>query len=242
MNIIKLNATSSTNDYLKKISVEKCLENYTSVMAQYQTNGRGQMGSKWKSDSGKNLISSILVDIDGLIISEQFYLSMAVSLAIISAIERKAMRSFTIKWPNDILAVHHKIAGILIENVLQEDEIKYSVVGIGINLNQTYFPGLPNATSLKKCTGREITPEEMLKEILRQLPYYVAYIGDKNFEELRNMYLMKLYKFQRPTMFTSRGVVFIGKIVDVTSVGELVVQLENNQCKNFAMKEINFAK
>ncbi len=242
MNIIKLNAISSTNDYLKKLVAITEVCNYTSVIAQFQTNGRGQMGSKWVSESGKNLISSILIKDISLKTSNRFYLSMAVSLAVIAAIEQKTMRSFFIKWPNDILSSHKKIAGILIENTINEEEIKHSVVGIGINLNQMYFKNLPNASSIKKCVGKEILPQKMLEEILNQLPHYMKYIEGKNYRTLKKMYLLKLYRFNRPTMFTSQKKVFLGKIIDVTSEGKLVIELENGRYRKFEAKEVCLAK
>ncbi len=242
MNIIKLGAISSTNDYLRKLVATKEIKNYTSVIAQFQTNGKGQMGNGWVSEFGKNLITSILVSDVPLKISNRFYLSMAVSLAVISAIEQKTRQSFTIKWPNDILSSHKKIAGILIENTLKEEEIRHSIVGIGVNLNQMLFKNLPNASSVKKCTGKEIAPEDLLREILSQLPYYIKYLEEKEYDELQEIYLLKLYRFNRPTMFTSRGKMFLGKIVTVTPEGKLVIELENHQRKQFAVKEVAFAR
>lgn len=242
VNIIKLNAISSTNDYLKELATTKTIANYTAVMAQFQTSGRGQMGRTWHSDSGKNLITSILIKITSLKTCNQFYLNMAISLAITAAIELKTKKYFTIKWPNDIMSDNLKVAGILIENMIAEGTIKHSIAGIGINLNQTYFKGIPNASSLKNITGKNVSPQNLLKEILAQLPFYINYIENKEFEVIKNMYLLKLYKFQKPAMFKANSGVFLGKITDVTSEGKLVIQLENNSIKTFGLKEIKLAR
>ncbi|MBS9766363.1 MAG: biotin--[acetyl-CoA-carboxylase] ligase [Flavobacteriaceae bacterium] len=242
MNIIKLSAISSTNDYLKDLIAVKELDNYTAIITPFQTKGRGQMGSTWVSEFGKNLITSILIKDISLTTSNRFYLSMAVSLAVVSAIEQKTRQSFSIKWPNDILSARKKIAGILIENTINEGQIRHSIVGIGLNLNQMKFKNLPNASSVKKCTGKEITPKEMLKEILKQLPHYIKYIEEKNYETLQTMYLEKLYRFNRPTMFSSNGKIFLGKIITVSPQGKLVIELENHQQKKFTIKEVDFAK
>lgn len=242
MNIIKLNAISSTNEYLKKLIAVKTVPNYTTITAQFQTNGKGQMGKSWFSEKGKNLICSILVNIHDFNTRNQFYLNMAVSLATVSAIESKTMRSFLIKWPNDILSAHKKVAGILIENILFEDKIKHSIVGIGINLNQTEFVGIPDASSLKNITKKSFSQELILNEILKQLPYYINYVSRKDFISLKNMYLLKLYRFERPAMFTNFNTTFLGKIIDINSEGELVVQTEKSGTKSFGLKEIAFAK
>lgn len=242
MNIIKLNAISSTNEYLKKLIAVKTVPNYTTITAQFQTNGKGQMGKSWFSEKGKNLICSILINVSDFNTRNQFYLNMAVSLATVSAIENKTMRSFLIKWPNDILSAHKKVAGILIENILFEDKIKHSIVGIGINLNQTEFVGIPDASSLINITKKSFSQELILNEILKQLPYYINYVSRKDFVSLKNMYLLKLYRFERPAMFTNFNTTFLGKIIDINSEGELVIQTEKNGTKSFGLKEIAFAK
>ena len=118
MNIIKLNAIESTNLYLKKLAVEKAVESYTVVTARYQSAGRGQMGSAWLSEKGKNLTFSILIKFSKFEIEHQFYLSMAISLGLLAAIRVHIASPLFIKWPNDILADKDKLAGILIENII----------------------------------------------------------------------------------------------------------------------------
>ena len=140
MNIIKLNAIESTNLYLKKLAVEKELESYTVVSANYQSAGRGQMGANWHSEIGKNLTFSILIKFDTFEIERQFYLSMAVSLGLLAAIRFHIMSPLFVKWPNDILADKEKLAGILIENIVSGNAIKQTVIGIGLNVNQEQFP------------------------------------------------------------------------------------------------------
>ena len=82
MNIIKLDAIDSTNEYLKQLISNKLHQNYTVVTTNFQTNGKGQMGSTWSSEAGKNLTMSILVQ-DVLNNSQDmFYFNMAVALSV----------------------------------------------------------------------------------------------------------------------------------------------------------------
>ena len=177
MNIIKLNAIDSTNSYLKELAQKSTLENFTVVLAKQQTLGRGQLGTTWVSDQGKNLTFSLLVNFNNFNIQDQFYLSMAVSLGLISALRAYIGMSLKIKWPNDILAEKDKLAGILIENVLKGPIIHHSIIGIGLNVNQLEFPtDIGNVTSLKKLTGINFNNDELLNEILNSIKKYIFFL------------------------------------------------------------------
>ncbi|MFA5297446.1 MAG: biotin--[acetyl-CoA-carboxylase] ligase [Lutibacter sp.] len=243
MNIIKLNAIESTNLYLKRLAVKNEVESYTVVSANYQTAGRGQMGSTWHSESGKNLIFSVLINFYTFEVVHQFYLSMAVSLGILEAIRTHISLPLFIKWPNDILAGKEKLAGILIENIINGHYIKQSVIGIGLNVNQEQFPStLKNSTSLKKCSGIFFDTDLLLSEIVLLIEKFVGFVERKEFEKLKELYLKSLYKFEIPSMFEDKnGNIFLGKIVDIFEDGKLVVALENEETCKFNLKEIKFA-
>lgn len=243
MNIIKLNAIESTNLYLKKLAVEKNTESYTVVTANYQTSGRGQMGATWHSETGKNLTFSILIKFDAFKIEHQFYLSMAVALGLLAVIRTHISSPLFVKWPNDILADKAKLAGILIENMVNGNFIKQTVIGIGLNVNQEQFPAtIGNVTSLKKLAGKSFDTDLLLAEVITSIQDFVGYIDRNEFQKLKEFYIKSLYKFQKPAMFEDmQGNVFLGKIVDVFDDGKLVVALENEKTRKFNFKEIKFA-
>ena len=243
MNIIKLNAIDSTNSYLKELVQKSVLDTFTVVVAKEQTLGRGQLGTTWVSEQGKNLTFSLLIRFSDFKIQDQFYLSMAVSLGLISALKQFVGVSLKIKWPNDILAEKDKIAGILIENILRSSVINYSIIGIGLNVHQETFPrNIENVTSLKKISGTIFNEDELLYSILNSIKKYVKFIEEEAFEGLKKMYLAELYKINTPAMFEDKkGVVFLGKIISVDKNGRLVVELENETTRKFNLKEIKFA-
>jgi BirA family biotin operon repressor/biotin-[acetyl-CoA-carboxylase] ligase len=243
MNIIKLNAIESTNLYLKKLAVEKDTESYTVVTANYQSEGRGQMGANWHSEIGKNLTFSILIKFDTFEIEHQFYLSMAVSLGLVVAIRHYISTPLFVKWPNDILADKDKLAGILIENMISGNLIKQTVIGIGLNVNQEQFPStIGKVTSLKKITGNSFDTEPLLESIVISIQNFVGYIERKEFQKLKELYLKSLYRFQKPAMFEdNNGAIFLGKIVDVFEDGKLVVELKDEKTRKFNLKEIKVA-
>jgi len=243
MNIIKLNAIDSTNSFIKNLANKKALENYTVVMAEHQTLGRGQVGTTWISNKGKNLTFSVLISVENLRIENQFYLSMAVSLGILEALNRDVKIPLMVKWPNDILSDKDKVAGILIENILAGVTIRQSIIGIGLNVNQTVFPTeIGPATSLKNLTGKNYDRDDLLRKIINSIQYYVKFLEDYKFDDLKKLYLESLYKFEKPMMFEDKeGVIFLGKIIDVDENGRLVIELENETARKFSLKEIKFA-
>lgn len=243
MYIIKLNAIESTNGYLKELTAKKKLENFTVVVAEQQTKGRGQMGTVWLSEEGKNLTFSLLVNFDDFNISNQFYLSMAVSLGVLTTLKSLTNTSFYIKWPNDILAEKDKIAGILIENIIGGHLIKQSIIGIGLNVNQVAFCNtIKDVTSLKNISGKFTDKEMLLKKIVLEIKHFVNYINKREFKQLKKMYLMRLFKLNMPSMFIDKDEkLFLGKIIDVSNDGKLVVELEDETTRKFSLKEIKFA-
>jgi BirA family biotin operon repressor/biotin-[acetyl-CoA-carboxylase] ligase len=243
MKLIKLNAIDSTNLYLKQLVAKNDCEDYTVVQAEYQHEGRGQMGTTWSSDKGKNLIFSVLINFKSFKVQDQFYLSMAISLAMVKVLNSTVKNSLLIKWPNDILAVNDKLAGILIENILGGNGIKKSIIGIGLNVNQLEFPkNIPNVTSLQQLTGHNYNTRELLNKSIEAIKFYVQFVEKKEFKLLKEQYLKYLYKFKIPAMFKDTSEqVFLGKIIDIAEDGRLKIELENEKIRKFNLKEIKFA-
>ena len=241
MKIYKLSAISSTNDYLRELVFTKNAPNYTVVTTDYQTSGKGQFKNKWHSEKGKNLLFSILVEFKGLKINDQAYLNFAISLAVYDVLITY-LPTVKIKWPNDILSRHKKIAGILIENSVKNGRLQHSIIGIGLNVNQINFPlNLPNATSLKKELVHSFNRDKLLEKIVLSVQKKIALLKNESFSILKETYLKHLYKINKPTMFQDlEQNRFMGKIIDVSNEGLLKVELENETIREFAVKEIAF--
>jgi BirA family biotin operon repressor/biotin-[acetyl-CoA-carboxylase] ligase len=147
-NLIELDITDSTNEYSKKLIKKGPVEEGTVILADFQTKGKGQKDGYWESEKGKNLTFSIILYPNFLDIQKQFYLSMSISIGIVEFLSHLSVKS-KIKWPNDICINNKKVAGILIENSIKRNIISSSIIGIGINVNQTEFKSsAPNPTSL----------------------------------------------------------------------------------------------
>lgn len=239
MHIIKLNATDSTNTYLKELSTKENIVDFTCIVTKHQTKGRGQMGTFWDSEPGKNLVFSVFKDLKEYNIENPFLISIVVTLSILESLESKNIPELSIKWPNDIMSGAKKICGILIENVIKKSNFYSSVIGIGMNVNQTNFASLPNASSLKIVTGEDFNIDDLLLSVLNNLKSNFFYLTKNHQLQLRQKYEAKLYKKNESSTFkTSNGSLFHGAIIGISELGKLIISLEKGGNKEFDLKEI----
>lgn len=238
MNVIKLNAINSTNDYLKELLAKQYVENFTAVVAEYQTAGRGQMGAGWLVEPGKNLTFSVLIKDLLLNAKSVFMLNAAVAVSCAQAMEIYAIPDVCVKWPNDILAGNKKIGGILVENSIKSHGEIYSVAGIGINVNQENFDGLPKASSLSKITGQAYDVEIIMTEIIKCLKRNTALLMHGEQESIWQSYQDKLYKKDVPMPFEKDGNRFMGIIKQVSRNGKLQVLHQDDSIAEYGIKEV----
>ena len=242
MYLFKLNATDSTNSYLKQLSRNEKLGKWTVVTAKFQTKGRGQKGAVWESESGKNLMCSILVKLDGVKAEDQFMLNCAVSTGIHHYLKRYNLPKLTVKWPNDIMSVSRKLGGILIENTLFKGEISQSIIGIGINVNQESFSDdLPAAVSLKQLTGSEIDLEIFLQDLLNSIQNKFDLVFDRRYDELKSLYEAHLYRKDKVRTYKNfKGEQFSGIIRGVNDQGTLQIEREDGTMDTYNFKEVTY--
>ena len=240
MHIIKLNAIDSTNAYLKAISVKKVPKDFTVVVAEEQTKGRGQMGAHWQSETSKNLTLSLFKEVSLLKVEQQFYISKVAALAIIKTLEILNIPKLSIKWPNDILSANKKISGVLIENVIKNNKLQGSIVGIGLNINQKFFNNLPKASSLHLLTGVVYNKDEVMSMLLKQLEFYFKKLESLSFKDISEEYESLMFRINKPSTFKGLNETqFIGYIKGVSEEGKLQILLEDDIVKAFDLKEVS---
>lgn len=238
MQIIKLNAIDSTNSFLREMIYNEVVVDYTIVVAKHQTKGRGQMGTVWNSDDGKNLMFSMFKDLSMHDVEFPFYISMAMSLAVFKTLKTLNIPDLSIKWPNDILSADKKICGILIENVIK-NKLNSTIIGVGLNVNQTQFKGIPKASSLKNITGVNYNLDEILHGIIKHTKAYSNLLQKGFYDVVKNEYEVNLFRKNKPSTFkNAEGEMFPGFIIGVTKYGKLQVLLEDEIIKKFDLKEI----
>lgn len=242
MKIIKLESINSTNTFLKELSKTTDVENFTIVVAKNQTQGRGQHESWWISEPDKNLMFSVFLNNLKLKIDAKKYLNYAVSLAIFETLNSKKIPNLSIKWPNDILSENKKLCGVLIENSITKSWIRNSIIGIGLNVNQEYFPEtLTHVTSIKNILNKETDLDSLMVEICNKLKKFLQILDEKNYVLLEEDYLKALYKIHKPALFKDmNGIFFMGIIRKIATSGNVVIELEDETFKEFGVKEISF--
>jgi BirA family biotin operon repressor/biotin-[acetyl-CoA-carboxylase] ligase len=238
--VIKLNEVDSTNNYANALLAAAPSLEEKVIYAQYQLKGRGQAGNSWEADAGKNLTFSLLLYPRHLKAYEQFYLLEAVSLAIIDFLKENKI-SACIKWPNDILADGQKIAGILIEHSVMGNSLYHSVIGIGLNVNQTNFKAMTyQATSMQMLLQNKFAIEELLEVLLEKLHLRINSVKNSEFDAVHEQYIKNLYLYKQWSKFKAANEIFEGKITNVLPTGELEITLTNNDKQLFLFKEIQF--
>lgn len=239
MKIIKLNAIDSTNTYLKNISREVPLTEDIVVVAEVQTQGRGQMGTKWHSKIGQSLTFSVLKRFRGLPIANQPMITFAVSIAIYKVLQKLQIPGVSIKWPNDIMSYQQKLCGILIENQLEGATITASVIGIGLNVNETEFEQLPQATSMRLASGIIFNLEEVLHLVSETVLLQLEELDVGKVNGLKESYEAVLFRKNKVTAFQDdQGVQFNGIIKGVTDTGELLLEIEDESLQKYELKQL----
>jgi BirA family biotin operon repressor/biotin-[acetyl-CoA-carboxylase] ligase len=239
LNIIKLNAIDSTNTYLKQMVVHTRVEDELVVTTTRQEKGRGQQGAVWESQVGKSLACSLFKRLEGFQVGEQFLLNMLVSLGILDALQQLAIPKVSIKWPNDIMSHGQKLAGVLIENQIKGKFIDSSIIGIGLNVNETSFAKLPQATSLKLVTGATFSIEEALQKVAESIFERLKVIQLSDTKTIKNSYHENLFRKDKVSVFeTSNGERKNGIITGVSRQGKLRVSHEDEQIIEYGLKEI----
>lgn len=242
-NTVTLKEVDSTNSWLKQsLSKSEPLPEGTVIMAEAQFAGRGQTQNAWHSQPGKNLTFSILLNPRFIEVQRQFNLNMAISLALNDVLTNYFGNRATIKWPNDSYIDNEKIAGILIENLVQGNQIKHAIIGIGLNVNQTDFPSiLQNVTSFKKILHIDYDLHVLKNEICRSVEARYLQLKAGKYSALKKDYLDKLYLMNVWAYFKIKGLTVAGKICGVSDEGFLQVETEAG-LQQFGFKEIEFVK
>ena len=225
-----IKATNSTNSLMKEMLAKgEWPEGERFLYTGYQTAGRGQTGNSWESEADKNLLCSILLPPN----KNLYFLNIAVGVAIIRLISEP----LTIKWPNDIYWRDKKLAGILVENAIIGNEVKYSIAGIGLNLNQTKFVSdAPNPVSLKQITGKEYDIERLMSLLFET----VQSVLNESEQEVWAYYKSHLYRREGFWPFEDKNGRFEAAIQNVLPTGEIVLCDRQGKERIYEFKQIRY--
>ena len=255
MKITHFKNIDSTNSYLQNLldKGEDVADNV--VVTDFQTSGKGQGRNVWQSENGKNLLFSIALDMSFLKAEDQFLLTQMVSVAMINVLKKYLPEeNLFIKWPNDIYFNNRKIAGILIKNEIKGMMLGTSIIGIGLNVNQTDFDeSLPNPISMKMITGKDYDLEEILLAISCQLSAVSNYVNRQQttdnrpcitfnfqFSTFNSQYTSYLYRYNQWAFYEHEGDVKEMMITGYDRFGRLILKEKNDREVVCDLKEIVF--
>ena len=235
--IYHFDTTASTNDDARN---EKYCEGDV-VWADFQTAGRGQRGHEWHSRKGENLTFSVVLEPTFVPIAEQFSVSEVVALSLVDMLAEYGIEA-KIKWTNDIYVGDRKLVGILIEHSLAPSSLRRTIVGVGINVNQTEFDAsLPNPVSMAQLLGKELDAEAVLNCFIGHLQHNYELLHSGAKEELHDRYNALLYrKNEYHTYALPSGDKFSAKIVGTAPSGALCLEDEAGTTKDYLFKEVEF--
>ena len=236
MKLIKLNAIDSTNEYIK-LNKSFFSQNSLAVYSFNQTNGKGQRGKKWISESYKNTCISFYFR--DLTPSKDTLLktSLYTALTALEFLKSYNIPDLKIKWPNDIMSGNKKIAGILIETTLVKNKINDIIIGIGFNVNQTDFDVLRDATSMKILKNKSFNLHIISKEFIEKFYSFEDKISNLSKDKLIEKFCSCLYGIREKRKFAIGEKVFQGIILGITENYMLIVELDN-QVKHYDNEQI----
>lgn len=217
----------STNSFAAELVKKNNANHGMIVFTTNQTRGKGQREKVWVSEPKKNLTFSLIIKTDFLLVSEQFFLSMAISNAVLEYLNKKLEgldATALVKWPNDVLINDKKVAGILIENTINTNSLGWSIVGIGINLNQEKFDLLHPTNflpiSLKHLLKKELNIYSELELLAEYIEKWIFKLSNREFKYVLERYKHCLWNTGRAIKFENRdNEIITGVFLDIDESG-----------------------
>jgi BirA family biotin operon repressor/biotin-[acetyl-CoA-carboxylase] ligase len=237
--IINLTDCHSTNEVALSMVRSGLINEGTLVIAYNQSRGKGQRGNLWESKPGLNLTFSLILFPSFLSINDQFILNMAIAIGVKQGL-KKYVNDIEVKWPNDFYYKGKKLGGMLLENRLKGQYLDHSIIGLGINVNQTDF-NIPGAISLKEILGEELDLNDVLSEILKHIEKWYLHLKTKSFKSIKETYQNMLYLYDKWATYDD-GEIFSGKITGVGNFGHLEMRKQNGEYIRYELKQIRLIR
>jgi len=223
---------------MKRLQSIERLDEFSVVITQNQTAGKGLRCNFWESEKDKNLTFSILLYPKFIDIQYQFRLTFIITVAIITVL-KKYLTDIKIKWTNDIYVNDKKLCGILIENTVIGGQIGYSIIGIGLNINQiTFMSNAPNPTSMKLLTNKDFDVETLFQEIKAAIIKHYSHCASVGFDDIRNIYHAHLYRNNGFHLYKDKTEVFSAKIIKIEDTGMLILVDNEGKRREYGYGEV----
>ena len=238
---LHFDSLNSTNETLNQLSKKIELENGFYITADYQKSGKCQNNDKWDSNPKENLLISIFLNLD-LNIENSFILNQLASLAVLDTLKNFLEQKIEIKWPNDVYTDNKKISGILINNIVKGGIINSSVIGIGINVNQTNFNKKYIATSLKLLNKKDFELNEIEKVLMKNIKKQSMILFDERISLLSSRYNNHLYGKNLDSLFILNKKRIYAKVIEVNQNGKIKLMFGDGEVNEFSKGEVKLLR
>lgn len=201
------------------------------ILAEEQTAGRGRAGRTWHSERGTGIYLTLLLR-PRLAPVQAPLLTMMAGLSAHAAVQAITGLSVDLKWPNDLLIRGKKAGGILTEMYAETSQVRFVIVGIGINVNQDKFPGELGgvSTSLRAETGRAQSRLELLVRLLREFEKdYDQFLHEGVASVVKRFETVSSYAHGKRVRITNDGESFLGTTAGLGPEGLLQVERDDGK-------------
>ena len=219
INIKLFDEVDSTNNICKEIGLGE-FEN-TLVVANAQTGGRGRLGRNFISKKDKGIYMSLLLKVN-MSLQDVSKITCVVGTSVVKVLKQYINDDLYIKWVNDIYLHGKKISGILTESKIEQNKLKYIIIGVGLNLEHQVFPDDVNASSIFDEVNININKEKLIAQLVDQILSDIKNINDLN----HISYFKKhMYLLGENVELLLQNRKYIGRVVGINDDFELVANI-----------------
>lgn len=230
----------STNDLARDMLSKTKPSSGSVIITDFQKKGRGQLHNSWESEPAKNCLCSIIL-LHQIHAEDYFYLNKVICIALVETLSQLIPNeTIEIKWPNDILVNRKKIAGILIENAIIQNQLHHSIVGIGLNINQVAFT-YPNAISIKNITQSDTDLEKFYEILFSHIDNWYQNMLLQKYRLIDSIYTQLLYGYQKEILYQVNDDCQSGSITAISKDGSITIQNSDSKLiSSYYFKQVSF--
>lgn len=210
----------STNNYAMNLIHNGSVKHGMAIFSYHQTAGKGQRGKIWESKPGINILQSLIIEPPQVFHSKPFLFNALIASSVADFLENIVNEPVLIKWPNDLFIRDRKAGGILIENNYRGNHWNWSVVGMGINVNQLFDNTMERKPiSLKEITGNTYPIIDLAKDLDAQI---MNNLNNVTLDEILITYNERLYKINQAVILKDQNEIIHTTINGVNENGQLL--------------------